>query len=213
MKKILFLMIVVAVTFSSCSKDDNGDDAVVAPTPTSTGSFVDARDNTTYHYVRYGNLEWTTENLHYVPSDGATVPDLTPKSPRVYDDGVATYYYPIFGLLYDYAAAEAAIPEGWRLPTDEDWINLANTVGNGVVTKAINLQLGGLDIEAANNAYSILDYTHVFGYYWTSTADKAKGDGTNFAYFRKYTYNNNILVRESMTKANKLSVRLVRDAK
>jgi hypothetical protein len=31
MKKILFLMIVVAVAFSSCSKDDNDDDTVVAP--------------------------------------------------------------------------------------------------------------------------------------------------------------------------------------
>lgn len=34
-----------------------------------------------------------------------------------------------FGYLYSYEAAMAAVPEGWRLPTDEDWQELERTLG------------------------------------------------------------------------------------
>lgn len=31
------------------------------------------------------------------------------------------HYSETYGLLYTYDAALAAIPEGWRLPSDADW--------------------------------------------------------------------------------------------
>lgn len=34
-----------------------------------------------------------------------------------------------FGYLYSYEAAMAAVPKGWRLPTDEDWQELERTLG------------------------------------------------------------------------------------
>lgn len=34
-----------------------------------------------------------------------------------------------YGYLYGYNAALKAVPEGWRLPTDEDWCNLERTLG------------------------------------------------------------------------------------
>lgn len=34
-----------------------------------------------------------------------------------------------YGLLYDYDGAMLAVPEGWRLPTDEDWMKLEKHLG------------------------------------------------------------------------------------
>ena len=34
--------------------------------------------------------------------------------------------------MYDYEAALAAIPEGWRLPTDDDWLKLEKALGMSI---------------------------------------------------------------------------------
>ena len=39
------------------------------------------------------------------------------------------HYSETYGLLYTYEAALRAIPEGWRLPTDEDWNKLEAALG------------------------------------------------------------------------------------
>ena len=39
------------------------------------------------------------------------------------------HYSETYGLLYTYEAALRAIPEGWRLPTDEDWKKLERYLG------------------------------------------------------------------------------------
>lgn len=39
------------------------------------------------------------------------------------------YYTKTYGYLYTYDAAKAAIPEGWRLPSDEDWKKLERALG------------------------------------------------------------------------------------
>ena len=39
------------------------------------------------------------------------------------------HYSETYGLLYTYEAALQAIPEGWRLPTDEDWEKLERALG------------------------------------------------------------------------------------
>ena len=39
------------------------------------------------------------------------------------------HYSETYGLLYTYDAALAAIPEGWRLPSDADWKNLEKALG------------------------------------------------------------------------------------
>lgn len=39
------------------------------------------------------------------------------------------HYSETYGLLYTYEAALQAVPEGWRLPTDEDWEKLERALG------------------------------------------------------------------------------------
>ena len=149
--------------------------------------------------------------LRYQPAEGGTMPDMTPVNPRYYDDGVATRYFNTFGLLYNHKAALAAVPEGWRLPTDEDWIKLAENT-NSDIRKAINLGLAGcfIDDELFIQLHNVEYYTYIYGYYWTATTDDTK-TGENFAYYRKLTWNKAGSERESMKKSTYMSVRLVRD--
>ena len=210
MKYIFFaLLAATAVTVSSCSDDD---EVGSAPAPDATGTWLDERDSTVYGTVRYGSLEWTTENLRYQPETGTVYPDLTPVNPRYYDDGVAAKYYETFGFLYNHEAALAAVPEGWRLPTKTDWETLASLTG-GDIKGAIKLSLGGYyrNDDYARQIHSVDYYAYVYGYYWSGTVDESKVD-SNFVYYRKLVYNQAGSTQESMDKTNYLSVRLVRNA-
>lgn len=216
MEKIKYLFFVVlavcSIAFISCSDDD--DEVGTAPAPDATGSWTDTRDGKEYGWVRYGQLEWTTSNLGYVPAAGSTLPSLTPVAANVYDDGVATKYYQTFGLLYNHEAAVAAIPEGWRLPTNDDWANLAS-VTNGDIQKAINLGLGGYYVneDFFQQIHPNVDYyAYIYGFYWSSSIDDTK-PSNNFAFYRKIVYNQKGSEIGSMDKTYYMNVRLVRNAK
>jgi uncharacterized protein (TIGR02145 family) len=77
---------------------------------------VDTRDNKTYPVKRIGLKIWTLSNLNYNQS-GSKVYDNNPTNAVIY------------GRLYDWWQAKAAIPSGWLLPERNDWIALQNFVG------------------------------------------------------------------------------------
>lgn len=206
---VICLLVSSLALLTACGDDDTTQTSA----PTETGTWTDERDNTTYGWVRYGNLDWTTENLSYLPAEGETQPDITPVSAGSYDDGVASSYYAAFGLLYDHEAALAAVPDGWRLPTQADWDDLSRQCGGDIRT-AINLQLGGyyLDDSYFQQLHDVKYFTYIYGFYWTADTDESKTE-SHFAYYRKIVYNQMGCTAESMNKSNYLSVRLVRDAK
>lgn len=76
------------------------------------GIFTDPRDNKQYPYSTIGGLDWFCKNLAYeelgMPHQNCPV---------------AT---DVFGQYYSWEEANEACPEGWRIPTEEDWIKLAN---------------------------------------------------------------------------------------
>lgn len=93
-------------------------------------SIVDKRDNHKYAYVTIGNLDWFSQNLAYA---GAGVPFQ--RSPITWD---------MFGYFYDWKDAtggkaasglgcgpQGACPEGWSVPTNEDWEDLASAMNDG----------------------------------------------------------------------------------
>ena len=208
MKKNIFLMLAMALfAFTACNDDD--DNARELPAPVSSGTFTDERDGTHYGYVQYGKLEWMTENLRFKATTGTFYPDLT-ESTYYYNDPINKRYYNEFGGLYDFTAATASVPEGWRLPTKEDWEQLISEVGAENLAKAVNLQFGGFYLDPElDRQIGLYDYTYAMSLYWTSTTDSDKTD--QYAYFVKLLYNSTDVQLQSMTKANFLNVRCVRN--
>ncbi|MEO0337768.1 MAG: FISUMP domain-containing protein [Bacteroidota bacterium] len=89
------------------------------------GSFTDNRDGQVYETVSYSiqlskdstlRMTWMVENLNYKTEDAYCYDD--------YESNCA-----IMGRLYNWVAAMQACPEGWHLPDDEEWNQLAELFG------------------------------------------------------------------------------------
>lgn len=111
----------------------------------SGGAFTDVRDGQVYRTVTIGARCWLAENLRYLPSVspissrsllrlGRSTPHASRTEPRYYVHGFrgsrvpgakATAVFRQYGVLYNWPAAREACPAGWRLPSDEEWTQLA----------------------------------------------------------------------------------------
>ncbi len=100
------------------------------------GSFTDSRDGRKYKTVTINGKEWMTENMAYLPSvSKVNTESTTEPIYYVYDyndtivsEAIATDSYKIYGVLYNHPAAKNACPEGWHLPTNDEWVKLARFV-------------------------------------------------------------------------------------
>ncbi len=103
----------------------------------STPELTDARDGTTYATTVIGTQMWMAENMKYLPS--VNPPDeesLTDPHYYVYgydgdvvDDAKATENFETYGVLYNWPAAANSCPDGWHLPSDEEWKTLEMFLG------------------------------------------------------------------------------------
>lgn len=226
-KKYLYIVAVIAISclsLISCNKDDD-DIPTDLISATQQGTFTDVRDGNTYRWVRYGNLEWMADNFRYV------INDQTKCLLYIKPDGKTNVDPEKYGRLYTYKGAEEACPEGWRLPTDEDWKNLEMIMGmsqseanqqdwRGNIAKRmltmsetktdINVLLAGYYFPHMIMGMTGFRFISEKGYYWTATNDSGKG--TDFYYFREFMFNNNGVRRQSTTSDYFMSVKYVRDA-
>jgi uncharacterized protein (TIGR02145 family) len=235
MKKLLYLVCFVAMMgFMACSSDDE-------PTvkPDATGTMND-KDGNEYKWVRIGGLDWMAENLKCGdPFYEWTMEDdwgdeMNVVSLDNWPLDKAKTEYELFGNYYTYEQAVADAPDGWRLPTDEDWKKLEVALGmsqsnadalgfrNGAADLAVqtadegtglNLRYGGaLKHSGYGYDWSVAPY-HVYDYgiYWTATIDTTQVEKA--AFFRKITPARNMVERNSSALAyTYYSVRYVRDA-
>ena len=125
-----------------------------------------------YKTVLINGKCWTRENMRYVPSTGATM---------CYDKDEANCQK--YGLLYDYPAAEAVCPSGWRLPSSDEFVELqeysgADNYEAGTHFKATTgwsgesgddlLEFSGLPGGSCNYKSQCMNIGGR-GYWWTST--------------------------------------------
>ena len=226
--KLTLLLLTSLLFITSCSSDDNNNIPNVQPA--SKGVFTDGRDGREYHYVRIGDLEWTTDNAKYNTGDDNTrsiysTQEIIGDENSINDSLTVSKY----GYLYSYEGAKQAAPDGWRLPSDEDWKNLEIALGMSKSDAGadgwrgsyqatlmhqedgtqLNMEYGGF-LDGNSTAYNLKFYfIEAFGYYWTSTSDEKAGT----AFFRKIKFNSGKVYRHTSTTNNMMSVRFVRDIK
>lgn len=217
---------------TACSNDD--DVTAVAVKADATGTFTDPRDGHVYGWVRYGGLDWMSDNAQFDIQDDINSTIYLDADENGSTNGgsnpTSTRNLPRYGRLYTLAGAKAACPDGWRLPTDADWQRLERALGMGAddaasdgwrgniagamlstygTAQPLNLLLGGYYFSYGINT----EWRHLgsLAYYWTATKDETK-EG-EYYYVRKLSASRKSVCRMSMEPTGyKLSVRYVRDA-
>lgn len=232
MKKIIYTILSIsAILFTSCGDDDKLHDIV----PADRGTVTDA-DGNVYQWVRIGDQQWTTSNA----KNGTNVTDLK------YFDGwnwnnafsasekaeFMEETFPVYGNYFTYEDALTSAPEGWRLPTDEDWQKLETALGmkntgndgfrgnigyklqeSGTGCELALMAGGGFIWEAVYGWKELrLGEKEEFGYYWTATPSDAI-DESEQAWYRKICAVNEQVGRNHTGTDRLFSVRWVRDAR
>lgn len=160
-------------------------------------------DNNQYSTIIVGNKAWMCENLKVTRyNDGTLIPVLNDHDDWRDDIKGAMCYYDndkSEGALYNFHAVNTKklAPEGWRVPTYEEWDELEKVV------EGWDVKLGGIrDYDGSR-----LGSLGCYGYWWASTPS-----GMGFAWSR---YLNSTEVGESFNRSSNgssgFSVRCLRD--
>jgi len=202
-----------------------------------SGTFIDARDGHEYKWVKIGKQIWMAENLAYLPyvslpGDGSSTDPYC----YVYNYNGAdiqaaklTSNYATYGVLYNWIAANELCPDGWHLPSDTEWEELAQYISEqkGPYSKVDDDWLDvGTHLKAtsgwSNDGNGTDDYnfsalpggmcyndkfTYIghYGYWWSSA------EGSNSVVYWYLGSNFNTLYRFYNYKITGFSVRCVKD--
>jgi uncharacterized protein (TIGR02145 family) len=82
-----------------------------------TGTFTDNRDGRTYKWVKIGAQTWMAENLAFKTTTGSWAYNNDENN------------VPAYGRLYNWDTAVKVCPEGWHLPSDEEYKQLEMHLG------------------------------------------------------------------------------------
>jgi uncharacterized protein (TIGR02145 family) len=99
---------------------------------------TDPRDGRVYKTVKIDAQIWMAENLAFKTESGCSV----------YDD--VKDYLKTHGYLYTWEVATKACPDGWRLPSMQDWWFLSNFLGGDEVSGGKLKQTGTTSWESPN---------------------------------------------------------------
>lgn len=211
-KRILTIGLVLVMTMVAVYlfKDNWKTEVPEGPTISNTPPTVsindvilrDKRDGREYNTVTVNGVAWMAENLDYETSGS-----------WCYDDDPANCNR--YGRLYTLATAKTACPEGWRLPTGDEWEALLTAFGGyfangpgeiGYPERAFlalieggksgfNAQFGGFRYLDGEDQTVTFDALNDYGYYWSSTDYKVG----NSNYLKTYAFSkrNNFVIGDS----------------
>ena len=198
------------------------------------GSFVDSRDNTTYYTIQIGEQTWMAENLKYAGDEvslGTTTSETEHYYYYVNGDEANTDTY---GYLYNWAAAmngassssanpsgvQGICPSGWHLPSDAEWTQLTNALGDnagpqlagstdlwesGELTSSSYFGMSGFGALPAGDYLGSYSGLGTDAYFWSTTEN-----GSSNAYYRYVNSNRTMASTHSHYKTNGFSVRCVK---
>ena len=154
------VMMVVAVGLMGCDGDNgtgggnntggnstntNGNNTNGNNTTVSKPGSVLSGDTLTYAGQKYRTVvidgkRWMAENLNYQTDSSWCYENNT--------DNCAKY-----GRLYVWNAAMSACPNGWKLPSDEEWDDLAEAVGGRLVAGKLLKATSGWSVDDGTDEY------------------------------------------------------------
>ena len=183
-------------------------------------SFTDSRDGQSYDIVKIGGLTWMAENLNF-ETPGSFCPEDDSRNCKRY------------GRLYSWAEAKTVCPEGWRLPTKEDFESLiATTVGEAAAgaAKSAGANGAGAALKASDgwfkkgNGSDALGFKALpagyrssngkfdgiggYAYIWSATEDSENRESN--AYYLFLSFSNDAASINAFAKDDARSVRCVR---
>ncbi len=145
--KTLYLIMILTFIFFSCKRD--------MTSPNDVPGTVTDIDGNVYNTVKIGDQVWMAENLkvtHYRNGDSisnvledSVWENLTSGAYCIYDN--ADSNFATYGLLYNWYSVDdnrGLAPEGWHIPTDEEWKKLEIHLGMSRIT-ADSLNSRGTD--------------------------------------------------------------------
>jgi uncharacterized protein (TIGR02145 family) len=237
------LVIGVAMMMAyGCSKDDkksnnetNGKTTAVFNTQLDYGKMSD-QDGNTYRTIKIGTQTWMAENLRTTKfRNGEAIPEVTDKAAwEALSTGAYCNYgntnnsdtIGTFGRLYNgYALSDSRniAPNGWHLPTDEEWSTLITYLGDDTVAGSKLKETDTTHWESPNKGtsnesgftalpggYRNVDGTFFsMGYYtqWWSSSEDNSGNTK----LRSMVYFSNEIGTGYVDKSFGFSVRCIKD--
>ncbi len=182
---------------------------------TSSGSYNDPRDMNDYRWVRIGEQVWMAENLNF-------------NAPGSFCLGNSAEKCESYGRLYSLEQAGQVCPDGWHLPTDEEWLLLERHIGldndllaigkrgdgHGYKLKSTENKIWGRRSPANNSSgFSALpgggrsdgSFKYDGAYFWTAPSE------SGVVYYRFLHSYNGFVYREVKKSDSSYSVRCVKD--
>ena len=171
---IIFGIILLGSGIYFLIQQNISNDNIVWETDTK-GYFTDQRDQHRYKVVKIGEQVWMAENWGYKTNSSCWAYNNN-------ENNVA-----IYGYLYDWKTAKSICPNGWYLPSDQEWKQLENYLGgqmeaqiklksrtgweenNGTNESNFNALPGGY--RYPSGGYNYKEYG---GHWWTSTTSPEK---------------------------------------
>ncbi len=190
--------------------------------------------------IKIGNQTWKAENLNvnaFINGDVIKEAKTNRKWKRLGRKGKPAWCYyenktsngVIYGKLYNWYAVNdprGLAPCGWHIPTDQEWIELTESLGGEDIAGEKMKTVKGWKVHInnfsnGNNSSGfeglpggyrfsngIFFYAGSFGYWWSLTQDNSNPDN---AIYRDQSYNKSNLGRDTNDKKNGLSVRCIKD--
>lgn len=127
----------------------------------SYGEMLDKRDNQVYRTLVISNHVWTAQNMNY-EIESEENEDVTS---WCYDNEPENCKK--FGRLYTWEAAKKVCPEGWHLPTEDEWQELIAEHSCDIVIKDGNppvYRCAGTTLKAIDSWGDGLENTNEYGF-------------------------------------------------
>ena len=184
-------------------------------------------------FIEIGGVKWAAENLAtYHFSNGDSIPqartiavwrkaveERTPAWCYFINDTTNTRSY---GIIYNWYAVtdpRGLAPEGWKVPTNEEWSQLIDYAGGTrIAGKKLKSRYGWKDAGNGTNDFGFnalpsgsryadgsFGPLETHAYFWTATQD-----GNSHAWIRAFNNQNELVKVESYYKGCGFSVRLVK---